>query len=123
MNSFVLGPNQVKWLEALESGDYQQERGTLRSGNGYCCLGVAAELFKTEDVVVECHGTKRKYHIYDGESACAPKYAQDALKLFDNVGQPTVGTWLTELNDNGSTFEQIAALVRLHPHHYFKEPA
>jgi hypothetical protein len=32
------------WVEALESGQYQQERSALRQGDGYCCLGVACEV-------------------------------------------------------------------------------
>jgi len=42
--------NRIKWLEALESGEYEQVNGEgLRvetlAGPRYCCLGVAAELF------------------------------------------------------------------------------
>lgn len=29
-----------KWIDALESGNYQQCRGRLHDGKGYCCLGV-----------------------------------------------------------------------------------
>lgn len=125
MNDFVLGPNQTRWLEALESGDYKQEKGHLRKGDGYCCLGVAAELFADESVVINSDdwGTDTKHYTYNGEGACAPTYVQEALKLRNDIGSPSVGTPLTELNDDGTTFEQIASIVRLHPHHYFKEPA
>jgi hypothetical protein len=35
----------TSWIEALRSGEYPQTRHTLRSfGDGYCCLGVAADL-------------------------------------------------------------------------------
>lgn len=33
------------WLEALRSGQYKQGRYFLRTGNSYCCLGVACEVF------------------------------------------------------------------------------
>ena len=34
-----------KWLDALRSGKYQQIRRTLCDGqNGYCCLGVLADV-------------------------------------------------------------------------------
>ena len=34
-----------QWVAALESGDYDQCRGYLHSGMGYCCLGVLTELY------------------------------------------------------------------------------
>lgn len=40
-------PNKAhlkKWVEALRSGQYAQGKGTMRSGNSYCCLGVAMEV-------------------------------------------------------------------------------
>lgn len=125
MNDFVLGPNQTKWLEELENGSRQQVTGHLRKGDSYCCLGVAAELFKTVDVEVRFYEgiTEKGFYSYNGGTTNAPEYVQKALKLFDDIGSPTVGSPLTELNDSGTTFKQIAALVRLHPHHYFKESA
>lgn len=30
-----------KWIAALRSGEYQQAKGKLFDGIGYCCLGVA----------------------------------------------------------------------------------
>ncbi len=42
---FEFGPIQTKWLEALESGNYKQGQGVLRSSTDeYCCLGVLCEL-------------------------------------------------------------------------------
>jgi hypothetical protein len=41
-SNFQLGPLQTKWLEALESGEYKQQRaGWLQTEDGFCCLGVA----------------------------------------------------------------------------------
>ena len=34
-----------QWCEALESGKYKQTRHRLQESKGYCCLGVACELF------------------------------------------------------------------------------
>jgi len=37
--------NRLKWLEALESGEYRQVHGNGLAVNGaYCCLGVACEV-------------------------------------------------------------------------------
>lgn len=48
--------NMLKWVEALESGEYEQTRGALRtevanaseSPYKYCCLGVATEIAREE---------------------------------------------------------------------------
>lgn len=34
-----------EWVAALRSGEYEQGEGSLRTGNKYCCLGVACDLF------------------------------------------------------------------------------
>lgn len=34
-----------KWANALRSGKFKQTHGTLQDENGYCCLGVACEIF------------------------------------------------------------------------------
>lgn len=39
---------QEKWLSALESGEFKQIHGVLKSHDGYCCLGVGCELFYSE---------------------------------------------------------------------------
>ncbi len=45
------------WAESLESGEYQQAAGALKSaieggdGDGYCCLGVLCELAVKEGVI------------------------------------------------------------------------
>ena len=41
-----------QWLTALRSGDYKQTRGTLKSGEGYCCLGVLVNLLP-EDINIK----------------------------------------------------------------------
>lgn len=40
--------NALKVAEALESGEFKQARGALRSKNGFCCLGVACEMHRRE---------------------------------------------------------------------------
>ena len=37
--------NRKRWLAALRSGDYEQNRGRLRRNDKYCSLGVAVDLF------------------------------------------------------------------------------
>lgn len=34
-----------KWIEALRSGKYKQDKYQLQTSKGFCCLGVACDLF------------------------------------------------------------------------------
>lgn len=36
------------WVEALRSGEYQQSQKVLHNNQGYCCLGVACEVYQKE---------------------------------------------------------------------------
>ena len=116
-----------KWLNALRSGEYSQETGRLRTNGGFCCLGVLCDLYAQE--------TNQEWILNPGdcdEGIWSPDYwsfvggAQELLPL--SVRQwaglkcdsPTVeledeyGSYnisLAELNDNGSTFKQIADLI------------
>lgn len=38
----------VLWVEALRSGEYSQNRGSLRKGDRFCCLGVANDVYRRE---------------------------------------------------------------------------
>jgi hypothetical protein len=40
--------NIRKWVKALRSGKYKQTSGTLQDDVGYCCLGVACDVFAKE---------------------------------------------------------------------------
>ena len=39
---------KTKWLDALRSGLYDQDRGRLRTEAGFCCLGVLCDLYAEE---------------------------------------------------------------------------
>lgn len=52
-SSFIRSPTleqqeaRREWVEALMSGDYRQNYGSLKGTNGaYCCLGVACDLYR-----------------------------------------------------------------------------
>ena len=42
-----LTPQQARelWVKALRSGQYQQTKDVLRDDSGYCCLGVACDVY------------------------------------------------------------------------------
>lgn len=109
--------NREKWLKALESGRYSQAEAQLRdldysSGNAsYCCLGVL------------CNQHKDKQNKWvDGETFTV--YASDGgvvdtfhemppASMLKKVNVPqSLADTLAEMNDNGSTFKEIAAFLR-----------
>lgn len=122
------------WIEALESGHYQQGTGVLRRGDQYCCLGVACDLAVRAGVAQAFepapHEQKWRYGapgegIGEAASIHLPPVVRDWLGLEDS--SPLVVTsaawedgdmlilernFLTTLNDHGSTFPYIAALIR-----------
>jgi|TARA_R110000782_G_scaffold119694_1_gene210392 hypothetical protein len=129
-----LTPNQTQWIKALRNPRYKQTTACLRNENGFCCLGVAANEFLTDDIkVVEYNdlsdhhssSPKQKAWSYDGQKCFAPYYVVKALSLRSDVGScqsfdsPTRS--LTDLNDCGYTFSEIADLVETNPEYYFED--
>lgn len=96
----------LKWAAALRSGKYKQGRGALCDQGMYCCLGVACEIWD-----VEKHSTDGTFFEY-GESLCAG-YAPSELGIFgiNSQGELSNGSNLTEVNDAGATFAEIADII------------
>lgn len=104
---FVLGPNQIKWLEALESGRYEQCRGVLFNGTGYCCLGVG-------------RSTLGRPLARNLMKVLAAEDAYD-LGLFGPSGASDDGQFkLAKLNDDGVSFQGIVAAIRENPRRYLR---
>ena len=105
-------PQQLKWIEALESGDYPQGTGNLKKDGTYCCLGVACQIFKDElGIKEDVIGT---LSVFDNQScALPPEKVVTHLGLLCRYGggkdkQPS----LVNLNDSNMSFEEIAQLLR-----------
>ena len=62
--------NILRWVEALESGEYQQGFGYLhnRDSNLFCCLGVACDLAYKDGAVT-------KHEVDEDDSWTSPKWA------------------------------------------------
>jgi hypothetical protein len=119
-----LTSNQTQWIVALRSDKYTQTQGCLHDTKGSCCLGVAAQEFITDDVVVNV-GRSAGLRSYNGETSAAPLYVVNALGLFDEMGGAgtTIGAGydsLALLNDMGLSFDKIADMVEANPEYYFE---
>lgn len=101
--------NILKWTQALRSGKYYQTRLKLQTPAGYCCLGVACDVFIP----------KSKQNINsDGllhGSIPASQYHSPTWLLDINVEfEFSTGLQLSQLNDVGVfSFDEIADLLEL----------
>lgn len=75
---------KAKWVKALRSGKYEQCIGYYELAGKHCCLGVLGKVMKVQN-----YGT-------DFET---------------EAGLSSVIWELTDLNDSGATFEQIALCI------------
>ena len=121
MNSTI----KTQWIAALRSGDYKQGRSFLRKGNHYCCLGVLCDLhskanpdYRESWRLVPYYGAEDCYSYGEGTTTSNECLAT----LLPNVVQRWAGVdhldpcivvdnealILSQLNDRGYTFEQIA---------------
>ena len=99
---------QRAWIDALRSGQYQQCKGALYDGHGYCCLGVAA---KTLDYVFVKESLKEEnwfYQDYNGllRKGVLDRYTHKLLGI-----ESTMQDFLAALNDKGTSFETIATFL------------
>lgn len=99
-----------KWVKALRSGKYKQTTGQLRDyarydeGKTYCCLGVLCSITKSKgwvgETVLPKHVVKKvgmKLDRGNGE--------------INDEGWYDKGKCLSQLNDNGMSFKQIANVI------------
>lgn len=117
-----MNDNAKKWVAALRSGEYRQGRGALRSGDEYCCLGVACDLYSKE-TGVSWESEAETTFVYLGQNAVLPQEVKNWLGLCNDSGrcpakyQP--GS-LIHWNDGGWTFEEIADWIESEPEGLFE---
>lgn len=96
-----------KWIAALDSGEYKQGHCALQSNLGYCCLGVGCKLF-IPGKLLDRDGA-RILGAYPDMQPAAPMWLQ---QVNDDFHEKT-GKSLSDLNDDGFTFPEIATLLEL----------
>ncbi len=74
MRKFNLPKKERKlWLEALESGEYQQSKDTLvkNINNSYCCLGIYGKVVGLSNI--DMRGKDLPYQLYESFKNKYPK--------------------------------------------------
>jgi hypothetical protein len=97
---------KTKWIEALESGEYKQGKGTLCSApdGAYCCLGVLERVAEND---VEPYGfPSTAFYTRNG--------IEDGDRTESSLSGVVVAvaSFLAERNDMGMSFPEIAKLIR-----------
>lgn len=96
-----------RWVEALRSGEYEQGRGALKSGDRFCCLGVLCDLFVKDGL-----GTWGQ-DLFGSNGYLPPVVV--AWAGLRNKSPAVDSLTLTCLNDTFKTnFTQIADLIEAH---------
>ena len=106
--------HRKQWVEALRSGKYQQATGQLRNPetDGMCCLGVACDISGLGRWNETDYSTLARN--YYGDLGAPGSEMLSWLGLSDGCGDFAGGA-LTELNDNGKTFSEIADIIEAEP--------
>lgn len=139
----------IEALESDEYKQGRSYLCTLDSNNNkcYCCLGVVCELFNIESVLNSKSFFNNRYLYFENESEVLPQQLLAAIGLNNVIGEPladdskvlevikfikelhpsiifneadSVSIALTNLNDAGLTFKEIAAVLRKFSELYFK---
>jgi len=107
------------WVKALRSGEYKQTQGNLQARGGFCCLGVACDLYAKETGLGRWEKGSRfsptlfvsGLHECDGGLPPEAVYnwfgitMSDELEIGNKVRAPEAH------NDNGVSFEAIARAI------------
>lgn len=107
MNSEI----KAAWIAALRSGKYKQGRLKLHHSkdNSYCCLGVLCDLFLKQRGIVNMEVADLETE--NGDSLPNNEVVEWAELDVRDPKIPLEGESLSSLNDNGSSFTQIAYLI------------
>ena len=105
-----------KWVSALRSGEYQQTQRRLHDENGFCCLGVLCDLYlKENNLEWEPSTHYKNAYMFQDMVAVLPLSVEKWAGVGE--GNPLVNdgdSSLVELNDSGSTFNEIADVIEDH---------
>lgn len=117
-----MNSNAQAWVAALRSGRFRQGTDKLGWPDGRrCCLGVACEV--AIEAGLEVSKTTRigpdEDVVFDGSWSDLPPSVREWLGLATPNGEPADGPPLSNRNDSGQTFAEIADFIDSEPRGLF----
>jgi len=111
------------WIDALESGQYEQGKFALKNNNEFCCLGVLCDLFVKEGIgewEEDVNTNDDVEFIYEGvtfrgtiPSSIYTKFGLDTSIGDDTDTYVTLLNYLVTMNDvDGRSFKEIAEVIK-----------
>lgn len=127
-----MNENAKKWVAALRSGEYRQTQGVLKDSNGFCCLGVACDLYAKEHPQACWLYTDKGVCIFNAlpsqpttstrSGTVLPAPVQQWLGITSADGELAgIDESLLLYNDRGTPFEQIAHIIEAKEAELFNE--
>jgi len=102
----------IKWCDALRSGKYKQGVKRLQTDKGYCCLGVAVDVFVPKGKQELYSDGTLKGHM-PGHQSAAPGWLHD-MPVMSRDRWDEFAISLEKLNDDkGFTFDEIADVLEI----------
>lgn len=103
-----------QWAEALESGEYPQSAGRLRTETGYCCWGVLCELSGEGEWMPYSDSDSNDYaFVFRGEQFSAmPPMDLTPFPAHQSFAREGAIRPLDSWNDKGLSFVEIAKMLR-----------
>lgn len=116
----MLNENAKKWVAALRSGKYEQCEKKLTFDGGFCCLGVACMVASESGVLLP--------DTWDSEASLLSLPSVKGWLGLDcefgsYVTEEGYRGELTDDNDSGKTFAQIADIIESEPKGLFVDTA
>jgi hypothetical protein len=116
---------KTQWIDALNSGEYQQTKKQLFDGDKFCCLGVLCDLYSKE------HGEEWDYRYSDFEDhnrwyfcdqgEILPHVVMDwaglksenpKVELIDGESKEALFSDIASMNDSGYTFKELSNYIK-----------
>ncbi len=115
----TMNDNARKWVKALRSGRYRQGKKVLCRYGYYCCLGVACLVYLEDNPgALETKKVGNGVVEFDSEDIGLPQVVRKWLGL-SSVNGAFDGNCLTNLNDDGISFSELADIIESEPNGLF----
>ena len=103
---------KAQWIQALRSGEYEQDIAQLRTTAGFCCLGVLTDLYLKETNQEWVKDKMWPVYLYSDEGKVLSYDVRSWAGLISSNPILFTGHSLSYYNDDAHySFEQIADLI------------